>query len=607
MRFFSRSDFITFVCFLLSLVIYHLSIQPYIGATSHNLADFDYFMNQWIAGSIWFNKNFLLIPWFTPTYCMSFPFYPNPQNLYYSFSQVFFIIFNPMAALRLYLVFLSCVSFWGMWLFVKKILKCSNPISFLSAIMFMFNGYLSARFLSAHYAYVVFAFVPLYLFLLHYSLNFPKNNLKRYVYLTLSSLVMAQVVYSGGAPLLPHIMLSVFFVLIIFLMIDFKKELIFQYFYSFLIFVLLSSSKIYAGLKLLSNFPRSLTIEPMLSDSLFVILKHLFMGLFLFPDYQDKTLTPSFHHEVNYSLTLVPLFVFLVAVSLKKINLKNDFFSNKILNLLFFIIIFFPIILLFDFKVFDYLRSLPVLNNMWVHVRFFMIYLIPLVIFTSLLLSNFDFKKNNLIFNSLTFLIILQAVLFPKSLGGKYSNYNYGNKEIYEKIYKNDYKINSIYINSRNIKGGIGKSDAVKGFDGEETFLTPVYERLALRMTPFHCYEPILGFGGQLKQLTQIVIRINKSKKNEQTEKLFIDPYIVRNKLYNFNNPICELFPYVNDCKSLGQNFKLKEKSQLDNLLSFKPLKFKQNFLQKFFNYLTLSTLVLIFLFYLFVFIRKFR
>lgn len=601
-----RSGLITFVCFLLSLTVYHLTIQPHLGPSSYYLADYNYFMNQWITGSIWFNKNFLSIPWFTPTYCMSFPFYPNPQNLYYSFSQVFFIIFEPMIALRLYLVFLSCVSFWGMWIFVKKVLKCSDQISFLSAVMFMFNGYLSARFLSAHYAYVVFAFVPLYLFLLHYSLNFKKDNLKRYVYLTLSSLVMAQVVYSGGAPLLPHIMLSIFFILIIFLMIDFKKELIFQYSYSFLIFIFLTSSKIYAGLKLLSNFPRNLTVEPMLSDSFLVILKHLFMGLFLFPDYQDKTLTPSHHHEVEYSLTLVPLLILLVAIFFKKISFNNKFFSNKILNFLFFLIIFFPIILLFDFRLFDYLRSLPVLNNMWVHVRFFMIYMIPLIIFVSLLLNKFDFKKNNLILNSLTFLIIFQSAISPKTLGNKLVNYNFGNKQIYEKIYKDDYKINSIYINPGNVKGSIGMS-GIKGFDSEETFITPVFERLLLRTTPFHCYEPILGFKGDLKPFTQIVIRLNKAKKQEQDKRLFVDPYTVRNKLYNFNNPICELFPHVNNCKSLGQNFRLEEKDQLDNLLSFKPLDFKQNFFQKFFNYLTLSTLILILSFYLFVLLRKFR
>lgn len=599
----SNQKVLTVVLFFITLAVYHLFIISDIRPSFINAYDFDYFMHQWIVGTIWFNKNFLTVPWFTPTYCMSFPFYPNPQNLYYSISQVFFILFSPMTALRLYLIFLSTISFWGMWLFVRRILKCDYKISFFGAVLFMFNGYLSARYLSSHYAYAVFAFVPLYLYFLHYSLNYLKNNYLRYVYLTLSSLVLSQVIYSGGAPIIPHILISIFFILVIFLIIDFNKELIQQYFLSFIIFLTLSSSKIYAGLKLLNNFPRD-HVEPLITDNLFIILKHFFLGLFLFPDFSDETLTPSYHHEVNYSLTLVPIIVLMIGLWIKKINFKKYFFKNTFLNILFLGIVFFPIVILYDFKLFSYLRSLPVINNMWVNIRFFVIYLIPIIIFTCLIVKKFEFKYNKFLVNGLTILIITQSIFSPKTVGDKIYDLNYDEQVFFNKIYNKSYKIKKIYIDPLSIGGGTDKSGE-KYFTTENTGLIPVHKRLFAELTPFDCYEPILGFRSQAKPFTRIIIKLNSDKKRKQSDPIMVDPFVQRDNKFNFNNPICEIFPNENSCKSLGDNFKSSERQNLENLLNFKPLKFNQSFSQKFFNFLTLITLFIIFGFYLLVIARK--
>ena len=599
----SNRKVLIIVLFLITLAVYHFFIIPDIQPSFLHAYDFDYFMHQWIVGSIWFNKNFLAVPWFTPTYCMSFPFYPNPQNLYYSISQVFFILFSPMTALRLYLIFLSTISFWGMWLFVRRILKCDYKTSFFGAVLFMFNGYLSARYLSSHYAYAVFAFVPLYLYFLHYSLNYLKNSYLRYVYLTLSSLVLSQVIYSGGAPIITHILISIFFILVIFLIIDFNKDLIQQYCLSFIIFLALSSSKIYAGLKLLNNFPRD-HVEPLITDNLFIILKHFFLGLFLFPDVSDETLTPSHHHEVNYSLTLVPFIVLIIGLWVNKINFKKYVFKNIFLNILFLGIIFFPIVILYDFELFSYLRSLPVINNMWVNIRFFVIYLIPIIIFTCLIVKNFKFKYDNALVNSLTILIIVQSIAFPKTVGKKMYDLNYEEQVFYKKIYSKDYKIKKIYIDPLSIGGDITKSGE-KSFTAEDAGIIPVHKRLFAELTPFDCYEPILGFSSQAKPFTQIVIKLKSDKMRKQSDPIMVDPFVQRGNKFNFNNPICEIFPNENNCKSLGDNFKSSERQNLESLLNFKPLKFHQSFFQKFFNFLTLITLFIIFGFYFLVIARK--
>ena len=43
-------------------------------------------------GKIWFKNNFLSVPWFSPSFCCGTPFFADPQSMYYSFYQLFFIL-----------------------------------------------------------------------------------------------------------------------------------------------------------------------------------------------------------------------------------------------------------------------------------------------------------------------------------------------------------------------------------------------------------------------------------------------------------------------------------------------------------------------------------
>ena len=69
---------------------------------SDNLGhDYEQFVPNLIFGKIWFQNNFLSIPWFSPSFCCGTPFYPDPQTAYYSIQQIFYVLFNPILATKL--------------------------------------------------------------------------------------------------------------------------------------------------------------------------------------------------------------------------------------------------------------------------------------------------------------------------------------------------------------------------------------------------------------------------------------------------------------------------------------------------------------------------
>ena len=82
--------------------------------------DYSLFLPQFIFGKVWFNNNFLSIPWFSPSFCCGLPFYGDPQTMYYSLQQLFFIFFSPLTSIKLMYLFFSFVCFLGTFLLLHK-------------------------------------------------------------------------------------------------------------------------------------------------------------------------------------------------------------------------------------------------------------------------------------------------------------------------------------------------------------------------------------------------------------------------------------------------------------------------------------------------------
>ena len=114
----------TIIIFSIIILFIHQLIYQKIFPTSQGFMghDFQQIMSYFIFGKFWFEKNFLLIPWFTPAICCGLPFYADPQSMFYSIPQLMFIIFDDaIMSTKLIFLFYSVVAYLGMFLVTKKI------------------------------------------------------------------------------------------------------------------------------------------------------------------------------------------------------------------------------------------------------------------------------------------------------------------------------------------------------------------------------------------------------------------------------------------------------------------------------------------------------
>ena len=129
--------------------------------------DYAYYMPYLLAGHFFALRNGLLaVPWFTPAVCGGVPFYANPNNLYVSLPQLLVLVTDFATAFRVTFVIFAAVGFWGTYLLLRRVFALRMPASVLGAVIFLFNGFYSHRFVIGHLAFHSFMLVPLIAYLL---------------------------------------------------------------------------------------------------------------------------------------------------------------------------------------------------------------------------------------------------------------------------------------------------------------------------------------------------------------------------------------------------------------------------------------------------------
>ena len=555
--------------------------------------DYEQFLPNFVYGKIWFENNFLSIPWFNPSFCCGTPFYSDPQTAFYSIHQIFYILFQPVFATKILFIYFSLMGYLGMFFLLNKNFKLSFYLSLLGATMFIFNGFFTYRAIIGHVAYINFILIPLYCFFLIESFS-NKNFFLKNIFLFLSVLVLSSLFYSGAGPIMPLILCCIFSILLFYFLKNKNFIIIFKALLKSLILTLLiSSSKISASLFYLNNFSRKLM--PSYFDNVFDYLNVVFKSLFFYPDIQyfnstikNQNIKSFGIHEIEFGLTVIPLisFIFLI-FNFKKI-IDSD--NIKKLFLVFIIIFFIPIILNTNFfSIQDIWNKLPIVGSSWVQIRWSAFYIIPLIFFSIFVLNNFNFlKKNNFFLIVLLLIVVFQNINRDK---GYYENqyYNPGNlvkfwKKIETSSNSNSYKINGVatIIDSEGKLKNQGNRNDLFVFNFSSLF----------------CYQPLFGYGLENFPHHKIIF----TKKEEIAPNTFLlfgglNDNIDKKK-YNFLNPSCFLFPKENNCVP-GDLFTINQKKDLEKFLKYKSINFKKNIIQYIFDYLSIATflflLVLIF------------
>ena len=561
--------------------------------------DYSLFLPQFIFGKIWFNNNFLTVPWFSPSFCCGLPFYGDPQTMYYSLQQLFFIFFSPLTSLKLMYLFFSFTCFLGTFLLLHKSFNRNIYISLIAATLLLFNGFFNYRFITGHLTYVSFIFIPLYCYLLIKSFESKRDSAKSIFYILVSSLLLTHIIQSSLGPSAIIVILSIIFIISIHIYVKEKLKIINYLILSFVIAFLIAASKINASLSFLSNFPRE--YPPIVFENYYEFASNIFKSLFLYPDAEKFNSNAIINlpykispPELEYGISVVPLLIFSIFIfNLKKFNIKK-FTKEKLIAVLIMIILvlFITSINISNNEIGAFFRKLPLIKSSWVNYRFISIFILPLIIISCLIIDKIFIKENNI--KIFTFLC-LSLVLFH--------NYYY-KKDFYHKQNYNPESFEKIHINKEKIKN-LKIKDTVLITDKNNKILTGLQRNNLFihELSPLFCYQPLFGYNLEFMPKNNLKF----DKKNKISENLFYytgNPKSVIEDKLNFLNPSCFIFPKENNCMP-GDMFKKTQINELENFLNYKTFKFKLSKLQKIFNYISLISLFFSIFFITYYLIKK--
>ena len=548
--------------------------------------DYEQFLPYFIFGKIWFKNNLLSLPWFSPSFCCGIPFYPDPQSMYYSVQQIFFILFEPILSLKLMFIYFSIVAYFGMYLLLKRSFNFSDYASLLGATIFIFNGFFVYRAIVGHVAYLNFVLIPFYCFFLFENIT-NKNKYLKIISLLISALIFASFFYSGSGPIMPLILSVIVVVLTFFCFKIHISKIIKPFLVSTFIGFCIASSKISASLFFLDNFKRiypALMFADIIDYSLVV-----FKSLFIFPDIKlfnqsvnNEVIGGLGLHEIEYSVTIVPLIVFFIFFFIKK-----NFIFIKNLRILLFIFFLLILPIIFNVNIFflqKIISEIPILNSTWVQIRWSAFYIIPLIFLTVFILDTTKYLKKTLVCIFL-FIILLQNIFYNKSY---YQNQFYNPTNMIE-FSKN---ITDVYPKMNYDIRGFGFLSKEEGKIFNHNFRNDFF---SMNLSSLFCYQPIFGY--RLENFPSKKLIINKREKFDDNHFLLTGDFELNQKnntkVINFLNPSCFLFPKQNNCRP-GDLFETTSSDNFINFINYKPIKFNKSLLQIFFDYLSLFSFILL-------------
>ena len=591
-----------FVSFALIIFIIHqLIFLSYLNIGSFHY-DWINVLSRLTVGKIWFLNNGLSTPWFTPHICCGAPYFSNPQSEYYSPIQFLFLFFKPLTTIKVTFVLYSFCAFTGTLLLLRKIFRVSYNSSLIGSTIFLFNNYFAFHYLSGHHAWGLFSLIPMFFFVSALSLDKSNNKIK-FFYIFLSALIFALMMHSGGSRIILEILISIFFITLIYLINKKNLKIINVIFLSILLGLLISSSKIFAAYSLVENLSRN--VEPLYFNSLGSFLYFFIQSFFLFPntDLNFDIATIKGHLdiiELSFNVSIIPIIIFIIFL-LKSNYSKNQtavFIFNKY-NFLIWLIIFVSmlVLILVNFQntfLGSLIKQIPFLTTDWVTIRLLAPLILVFTIVSAILFEKIFIKHSKIITLFFITILIGQNLFFDRGQLYKIYVHNYFGGLFDTKITKDNienFKINKIFsILDKNL-GYIGPN--------------PHYFFLENKSMQF-CYFSLFGYNLEaLKPIVKNLVFTNrkdeyllknnaKLSKTRKGKKVFFfegNPLLENNDNLNFINPSCYINPDENNCEK-DFFFKKKDKEELKKFLSYKPFNFKQLNTQILFNYVSFITFI---------------
>jgi hypothetical protein len=571
--------------FLLLLLAYHLIFRRLFPDAKGQLGgDFALALPTLLNGYFWFKNNSIFdVPWFTPAFCGGQPYFADVQSIYYSVPQLFTLFADPLTSVYLSILLFASIGFWSMYVLLRQLFCLGANTAFLGATLFMFNSFYIQRMIAGHLGYQGFMLIPLLAFFLLRPASKGERlfNLSSMLNATWAGLCMAYWLHSALTTLIIPAALAV--LALVCLYSPTPKEwrvYLVRSVVAGLIALALCASKLVAGFAFMSHFQRSDYLLPGV-EGLVNVVSLIVAGLFYLPKNIEQIATSKLihqqwilgPHEWDYGVTVIPLLIILITSMAKCLP------GNKPSNLpkqspqpliLLITILMIPLVLnIYTPQWNAILKQIPLIKSSSSLVRWWLIYIPVVIVYTAIALERCVFLKN---IKSQLIVISVWGILFLSAC--KYGSfYDLPN-----------YRPEAIIASYQSVATGsaipkIEKITAVRENYGYtlQASLDP-NDAMVSGGSPLECYNP--SFGYRLETLPLKSVHVGGIYEQSQGE-------------LNIKNPACYVFPTENHCEP-GAHFSVAEKPQAEAFAQYKPFSFAISQQQKIANWVTQLALLLV-------------
>jgi hypothetical protein len=525
-----------------------------------------------LTGYYWFlNNGLFTVPWFSPSQCGGFPYFPEVNStLYYSLPQFLTIWMPPITALRATFLAFSGLGFIGFYLLLRRRFNSSVHAALAGGVFFAFNGFFVYRFLIGHLTFHAFALVPLLAMCLLPRMNDGSrwNRWSEAVFVLLAGLILTYMFQSSMVHAIPPASLSVVGILLIHGWFFGQSRCPWSRFIgAIVVSVFLCASRLAAAIALLSQLPRDyypLTGFMGLGKTALVALDTLFASVPM--PLANELLANSQagaggmgRHEYEYGVTVMPLLL-IVTAGIWYFRRFPGFKAISVIGIVriaaMAIILSLPVLLnTYDPSWHAFLKQVPIFRNSGTLVRWFCLYIPLVVLGAAMALDRVGWLRR---FGSLPAVLAIFGVIVINASTDR----TYYRSNLYLAT-----DIQGAYIRAQATRvvpritymsGNGGTVRTPKGFSGPNDLMTNGVSRV-------RCYQPMFGYRlehfpiGQLREGPAMA---------EQNGKL------------NVKNPACYLYPKANTCVP-GDHFSIKQVEEARSFLQYRPLNFKRPLIQQ--------------------------
>lgn len=567
-------------CALGVLAVYSLVLLSHLPVAGTRVgADYGLFFAHLMAGLHWAQENgFWTVPWFTPAFCGGIPFFANMQGLYFSLPQALTFAVSPLTVVQSTVVAFAAIGMGGCYQLLRGPFRIGMWAALAGATIFVFNGFFTARMLSGHFSFHAFMLVTV---LAAGVLVRQREDRPPLIDpgVAVAGLALAYMVYSG----MVHALLPVLFGVVAVILIHgltggaVMRPLV-RLAVAGSLGAAIAAAKIVSGMAFIGQFPRDMLPLAGYGNPIEAVVIGL-LGLMGIPPIelsfqwlQNKTWYSDWviylgRHELDYGLTIVPfvlmglgLWVALVrrraaraAGTSRRCQQGRSMMIAALVTLC-------AVPLLLNWYAADWnavLKSLPLIRNSSLMIRWMCLYILPVVVVAALVLDRSAPAGRLKIVASLGVVLAVVGlnVMADRSAFVRQASYDVRPAQ-------------SAWVRW-NAGAATARIDRITWLP-----MRTAADRMRYRnrndamfrgASEAQCYEPM--FGHKLEAFPFQSLRPGPALE-------------ARNGVLNVKNPACMLYPGANSCKP-GDHFKTSERAAAQAFLSYRPFPFVLPWWQK--------------------------